>query len=401
MHRLFIFITLICLFISACTDDSSRRQVEGILATLKAKYAPDKRVALLDYTFEMEGKSVQLKGETNLPEAKKELLKALTEAGFTIIDSLSVLPAAELEGQHSGIVNLSVCNIRSAPKHSAELATQALLGTPLKVWKKQDGFYLVQTPGGYLGWLDAGGFLLTGSAGMDEWRVSDRVLITAGFGFVLESPAAGSPKVSDLVAGDILRKTGQAGPYTAVAFPDGRSGFVATSSLLPYQEWLATRSIDAEHILATAREMTGRPYLWGGTSGKGMDCSGFTKTVYFLNGIMLQRDASQQVHTGEELAADTTFSNLKPGDLLFFGRRASDDQPEKIWHVAIYEGDGKIIHASERVQIESLRRGDATFNGDRLRTYVRASRILSSVGANGIVAVKDLPFYQISEKIKD
>ncbi|TAK46362.1 MAG: glycoside hydrolase [Saprospiraceae bacterium] len=392
MHRLIISITLICLFIYSCTDDSSKQQVEDIIATVKAKFAPDKRVALLDYTFELKGESLCLKGETNLPQAKKELLRALAGAGFTILDSLTVLPSADLEGQHSGIVNLSVCNIRSAPKHSAELATQALLGTPLKVWKKQDGFFLVQTPDGYLGWLDAGGFVLTGDAGMDDWRASDRVIITAGFGFVLESSTAGSSKVSDLVAGDILRKTGQVGSYTAVAFPDGRTGFVASSSLLPFREWLETRTLDAAHILATAHEMMGRPYLWGGTSGKGMDCSGFTQTVYFLNGIMLQRDANQQADTGEELAADTTFQNLLPGDLLFFGRPASGDLPEKIWHVAIYEGSGKIIHASERVKVESLRRGDAAFNEERLNTYVRASRILSSAGANGIMAVKDLPF---------
>jgi len=320
------------------------------------------------------------------------LLKALAQAGFTILDSLTVLPSAELEGQHSGIVNLSVCNIRSAPKHSAELATQALLGTPLKVWKKQDGFFLVQTPDGYLGWLDAGGFVLISDAGMHDWTASDRVIITAGFGFVLDSSTAGSSKVSDLVAGDILKKTGQSGSYTAVAFPDGRTGFVASSSLLPFREWLETRSFDAAHILATAHEMMGRPYLWGGTSGKGMDCSGFTQTVYFLNGILLQRDANQQALTGGELAADTTFQNLLPGDLLFFGRPASGDLPEKIWHVAIYEGSGKIIHASERVKVESLRRGDAAFNEERLNTYVRASRILSSAGANGIMAVKELPF---------
>ena len=401
MYRFLLSILLICLCMPACLNDSSNRQIENIMAIVKSKYAPDKRVALLDYTFELKGKEVLIKGETNLPEAKKELLKRLAVAGFCVLDSLSVLPSADLEGQSRGIVNLSVSNIRSAPKHSAELATQALLGTPLKVWKKQDGFYSVQTPDGYLGWLDAGGFVLTDSDGIAEWTTSERVIITAEFGFVLENPSAGSPKVSDLVAGDILRKTRQSGPYTEVIFPDGRTGFVANSSLSPFREWLATRSFDAEHILATANELKGRPYLWGGTSGKGMDCSGFTKTVYFLNGIMLQRDASQQVHTGEALEVDTTFQNLQPGDLLFFGRPASDKLPEKIWHVAIYEGDGKIIHASERVKVESLRRGDSLFNEARLNSFVRASRLLTSIGSNGIIAIKDMTEYQAAEKIKD
>ncbi|MFQ5447031.1 MAG: NlpC/P60 family protein, partial [Saprospiraceae bacterium] len=337
----------------------------------------------------------------NLPEAKTDLLESLAEAGFTVEDSLSVLPSAELEKQHFGIVNLSVCNIRSAPRHSAELATQALLGTPLKVWKKQAGFYLVQTPDQYLGWLDAGGFVLTDSTGMEAWNNASRVFITADFGFALEKPADDAPRISDLVAGDILKSAGTEGTYTRVAFPDGRTGYVSTSALLLYREWLTTRTFDAAHILATAREMMGRPYLWGGTSGKGMDCSGFTKTVYFLNGIMLQRDASQQVHTGEALAGDTTLQNLQPGDLLFFGRPATDESPEKIWHVAIYAGGGKIIHASERVRVESLRRGDTDFTGDRLSTYVRASRILTSMGKNGVLAVGDLPFYQVANALRN
>jgi len=73
---------------------------------------------------------------------------------------------------------------------------------------------------------------------------------------------------------------------------------------------------------------------------------------------------------------DTTFSNLLPGDLLFFGRKATADKPEKITHVAIYQGDGSIIHSSGQVREESLRRGDSTFTEYRLKTFVRAKRML-------------------------
>jgi cell wall-associated NlpC family hydrolase len=109
---------------------------------------------------------------------------------------------------------------------------------------------------------------------------------------------------------------------------------------------------------------------------------------------MLPRDASQQVHTGVEVETDTTFSNLLPGDLLFFGRKATADKPEKITHVAIYQGDGAIIHASGQVREESLRRGDSTFTEYRLTSFVRAKRMLVDQPTEyGILPLAEVPGY--------
>ena len=69
------------------------------------------------------------------------------------------------------------------------------------------------------------------------------------------------------------------------------------------------------------------PYLWAGTSIKGVDCSGFSKSVYFLNGYMLLRNASQQYKTGEPVDVSQGLDNLQPADLVFFGREATEDKP--------------------------------------------------------------------------
>jgi hypothetical protein len=188
------------------------------------------------------------------------------------------------------------------------------------------------------------------------------------------------------LAGNILRSEGSTGRFTKIFFPDGRTGYVLSVKVSNYSEWLATRQPDAGHILATAHEMMGRPYLWGGASGKGMDCSGYTKTVFYLNGVQLPRDANQQAEVGEEVETDSTLKNLLPGDLLFFGRKATPEQKEKITHVAIYLGNGKIIHAANKVEIASLRRGEPDFVEHRLSSFVRSKRMLSTVGKNGVLS---------------
>jgi len=352
-------------------------------------------VARFDVTAVPQGERVLLRGETNLPTAKEDLLRQIDTKQYQIIDSIQVLPAADLGENIYGIVNLSACNIRSQPKHSAELGTQSTLGTPLRILKKSPGgWYLVQTPDDYFGWLDPGGFELVDATTYQNWLTADRVIYLEDFGFSYAAANTGSPPVGDLLEGNILQAVETKNGFTQVKYPDGRTAYVPATAVMDYKNWLASRAPNAENILAKAREFMGRPYLWGGTSGKGVDCSGFTKTVFYLNGVMLPRDASQQVHTGEAIPLDTTWANLQAGDLLFFGHRANAGKPERTTHVAIYLGDGKIIHSSGIVTVESLRRGDPDFNPHRFDTFLRAKRILNSLGKNGIELLEESPFYK-------
>ena len=141
-------------------------------------------------------------------------------------------------------------------------------------------------------------------------------------------------------------------------------------------------------MLKVADELVGVPYLWGGMSPKGVDCSGLVRVCAILNDLYLPRNASQMVRCGEEvpMAVDARFreensranddgspapayvaemkervKSLQPGDLVFFGYPAAEGKKERITHVGIYIGDGHIIHSSHVVRKNSLIPGTTDF----------------------------------------
>ncbi len=376
------YLILILFFIIfSCSEKNNRDTTDHqeLIDQIQVKFAPDKRVAIFTVSYE----NGIFRGETNLPEAKKEL--------ESLINSLSLIDSVNLLTPSYGLVNVSVCNIRSEPRHSAELSTQSLLGTPIQIYKQQNNWYYVQLPDGYLGWLDQGALVKITPQEYSDWQQDKKVVVVAPFDFIY---ADHTKEVrSDVVEGNILVAADRTDQFQTVKLPDGRTGIINGKSIISYERFLNTREPLLENILSTAHQFMGRPYLWGGTSGKGMDCSGFTKTIFYLNGLELPRDASQQAHIGVEINTDTTLQNLMPGDFIFFGNKKTSSQEEKITHVAMYLGEGKIIHASDRVQIESLKRRDPDFTEKRLISMVRAKRMLQNISENGVKKLVDHPIY--------
>mgnify|MGYP001179582655 CR=1 FL=1 len=393
---LFLLMVFLGLLSQACRKGEQLALTQFAIDQTKGVYAPDKRVAIFQITAAETAKGLVLRGATNLPEAKVALLEELGKAGIMVVDSVTVWPAAILEGKTKGVVRVSVANIRSEPKHSSELSTQALLGMPLRIYNRQGEWYLVQTPDDYLGWLDHGAFQSMDEAAFEAWRQTAKVIYVQDNGIALSEPDASGKPVSDLVQGNILEIKALSGDWAQVGFADGRSGYVPVAAVMDFQAWINSRVPDAAHILETAQQYMGRPYLWGGTSPKGMDCSGFTKTVFMLNGVQLPRDASQQVQVGGEISVDSSWTAALPGDLLFFGRKAADDLPEKITHVGIHMGNGQFIHASGdgMVMIESLLPGSPGFNRQRLSTFVRAKRVLQPDGDVAVPRLAEVPAYR-------
>jgi len=297
------------------------------------------------------------------------------------------------------LASLSVINMRENPDYAAELGTQALMGTPVKVHYHDNDYWVnIETPDGYKAWVNDMAIVPIDQARLDAWKASKRVVVTNYYSFFLDAPRPDAGHVSDAVWGDIVEVIGNAGKYIKVKLPDGREAFVPAADVMDLKQWVASRKAvipsDApkatveqarRQIIETAKTFLGVPYLWAGTSIKGVDCSGFSKTVYFLNGYMLLRNASQQYKTGEPVDVSQGLDNLQPADLVFFGREATEDKPERISHVAIYLGDGKIIHSSMLVRINSLIEGQPDYYS---RKPIRACRIIGNQDCGkGVVSI--------------
>lgn len=374
-----VFTAVIIILVAACTpkNNTSLARVNTILDSLTTEFAPDKRVALFDIkALQDKNNAIILLGDSNLPEAIDGLRAAINNSNLVVLDSTRLLPESALEGNVQGVVRISVANLRGAPKHSAELVTQVILGTPVRVLKKQDSWYYVQSPEGYLAWVDSAGITAMNTRDYDTWAATKKLIFTATYGHAFAEPAGAGSRVSDLVAGNILSLVAQNKTDYEVAFPDGRTGFIAIENAMPYQAWLKTLDQSGASLKATAETLLGVPYLWGGTSTKGVDCSGFTKTVYLLNGMVIPRDASQQIHTGMLIDNDRTFDNMEVGDLLFFGKPATPTTKERVIHVGMWIGNNEFIHSAGEVHISSVDENAANFDDYNYNRYLRTKRIL-------------------------
>jgi cell wall-associated NlpC family hydrolase len=367
---------LLTVFTFGCASLQSpgNSAVEAKIRAVQEKFAPDRHLAVFKVEAEQRGERLVLRGETDKPEAKAELLQTLAGSATVLDDQITVLPDQALLGKTAGISVVSAATVREDTAPSAELGTQVLLGHSFKILKTKGFWSYIQTKDGYLGWIEKDQFIPCTPETANAWNQSSRVIVTNFADYVWKDATRTLP-VCDVVPGCVLKKTGEDGVLTKVELADGRSGVIVTSSVMDFQQWKQTRNATPESIERTAKSLLGTPYLWGGTSTKMLDCSGFTKTVYFLNGIELLRNASHQFREGTPIEPGESQQNLRKGDLLFFGHKR-DGKP-KVTHVGIYLGDRLFIHSSGLVHINSLDPKSELADPNRIRTFLGARRMLN------------------------
>jgi cell wall-associated NlpC family hydrolase len=374
-RRLSLLVVLSCLTLLPALH--AARQATGpadVIAKVKAQVAPDTRLTVFDVKAEPKEGSLEVTGEVDQPASREAVLSALRAAGSpTLTDKISVLPDPALGAKHYAVVTVSVAVQKTKPSMASELGNQLVMGMPVRVLKREGGWYLSQSlDDRYLGWMEPDHLALMTKEELDTFRASRRFVVTAVFAVIREQPGDQAQAVSDAVIGNVLGLVGQERGWAAVLLPDGRKGYLPAAAGMEHDAWKASRRLTPEAIETTARLFVGFPYLWGGTSAKGFDCSGFTKVVYRANGFELQRDADQQANQGEAVSADNGFAQLRKGDLLCFGPRAG---VARITHIGIYLGDKTFIHCAGKVKFNSFDPASPIYSESLLGRLVKVRRV--------------------------
>lgn len=313
---------------------------------------------------------------------------------LTLILALTIFAAAAgAQEKRMAVVEFSTSYLRLKPDYESPLETQELMGTVVEIVGEQSYWREVITPQPYRAWCTNQGLVEMSSEELKAYEAAPKVMYTGLYGHIYERPSRDSQTICDLVGGDLLRLAGVGGydrkllkkalkgKWANVMLPSGKTGYVPSTELQIHNGFQSitmgegsAQSISpevTEAIIAQAEKLVGVPYLWGGMSAKGVDCSGLVRICHIMNGILLPRNASQQVKCGDRVGISP--QDLQRGDLVFFGTPATEDKPMRVTHVGIYLGNNKIIHASHRVRINSLIPGESDYyeNAHRLVAAVR------------------------------
>ncbi len=244
----------------------------------------------------------------------------------------------------------SVVDLRREPDHSSELVSQAIMGETMTRLDSRGDWYFVRMEDDYHGWIRAWSVIEVPRAEIDDYAKKINARIKVNVGYVLSGRDKDSVPVTDIVAGTGVIASPADDARVYIALPGRKKGYLPASELA----FLPAGETSRDGIIERAKHYLGIPYIWGGTSAKGFDCSGLIKRVYLLEGVSLPRDADQQSVIGKMIPIES-IDNVRPADLLFFA------DGEKITHVAIALGKGKFIHAFGDVRINSYHETDPLY----------------------------------------
>jgi len=226
-----------------------------------------------------------------------------------------------------GICNLAMIPVRAEANELSEMVSQLLFGETFEILEWAEKWArIVTTNDNYTGWISRLQFTMLGHLAYQQLKREHSPLT---YGAVTQAWKKSDNTVLYLPVGSSL------------AFLEGNTCKIVNEKF----EIIGPKG-DIENFVTTAKSFLNAPYLWGGRTHFGIDCSGFTQAVFKLHGIHLKRDASLQVEQGTLI---TDRHNITTGDLAFF-----HNSENRVVHVGIMLNGGQIIHASGKVKIDTL-----------------------------------------------
>jgi len=252
-----------------------------------------------------------------------------------------------------GICHLSIVPVRIQPDDTSEMVSQVLFGEHFEVLEKRKNWSRIRLAyDGYEGWIDAKQFQEIDEMTYHTFEKSGRAVCA---------------ELLDFVSDD----QGQLHTISMGASLPGyrQKKLVIAGKTFHYEGTVFNKKLPKSELIKNGYTYLNTPYLWGGRSPFGIDCSGFTQMVYKLCGYKLLRDAAQQATQGKSLSF---IEESEPGDLAFF-----DNQEGTITHVGMIMKDHYIIHAHGQVRIDRIDHS-GIFNTD-LNRHTHRLRVIKKI----------------------
>jgi hypothetical protein len=261
-----------------------------------------------------------------------------------------------------GIINVPVTDLRARSESTSERVSQALFGTPVQVGKSQKGFTRVILPDNYTGWARTGHIQQVNRGLWQKYTGQSKRKVRAESVLIKSGPGIQTYPFRLFFGTELVVRPHNGQVHFEL--PGGKIRAPIGASCLRPGAKKKEPVVTGKRIIATASRFIGVPYLWGGITPCGFDCSGLAQIVYGYHGIKLPRDSRAQRDEGTEVNRN----ELRAGDLLFFPG-----------HVAVSCGGTKILHASASrgmVTFDSLDPEDSSYRDDLERDYLVARRVL-------------------------
>ncbi|UCD63002.1 MAG: C40 family peptidase [Candidatus Zixiibacteriota bacterium] len=257
----------------------------------------------------------------------------------------------------------NLVDLLTKPEFLAERASQLLFGQPVKTGRALRGYLKVTLPDGYLGWADARFLSPMTAQEFARYAANLNSFVKASTAAVYNARSRRPTAPFFVYYGTRLFTKRAKEGYARVILPGARSFLIKRGNIVPIKRE-SVRTVTGKMLVAEATRFLGVPYLWGGVTTAGFDCSGLVQTVLARYGINIPRDTKDQIRVGEKVEREC----IKTGDLLFFKR-----------HVGFAIGKGRIIHSSAGgggVRINSLTPDKPDYREDLDRDFNQARRVL-------------------------
>ena len=303
-------------------------RLERAIDDIRRKWLPDGRLGVFDVAVTRDVGAQHaaplLTGVTSSRDAHESLRRLASDAGLA--EEVRLLP--DRAGDTAAIVTAALAPMLGDTRLDAARVSEALHGEPLDILERQGEWLRVRAPDEYVAWVHSG-YVATGPV---EWARDWNERATArALGAELQTD--GGRRRLPLGARLTLRRDG------SVELADGVKGRVVAGEVRPESEL----RVEARHLALpelAQRWYAGAPYLWGGRTEWGIDCSGLTQAVYAARAVRLLRDSDQQFGQGRDVPMAPDGAGYEAGDLLFFTERG------RVSHVALWAGAGRVVHSA-------------------------------------------------------